>query len=84
MQVQVSPIKRVPLEVTKPAPLDLKPVQFHVMVQNGEPLYCVDTRNFTNLSNNIEQTQNRLDLDEQTIIQILHYYDEDLPTTVIK
>lgn len=84
MGVTVSPLKRETLKITPQPPLDLRPVQFHVFVQNGEPVYALDSQGFSNLSNNMEKIQNRLDQDEQTIVQILQYYDEDLPTTIVK
>ena len=75
VDVTMAPVERQPLEIATPQPLVLKPVQFHVFVQNGAPYYSLDTQDFSNLANNMEKIENRLDLDEQIILEQKNYYE---------
>src|ERR1035437_3528284 len=75
LNVTTTPVERAPLEILTANPLVLKPVQFHVFVKDGAPYYSLDTQDFSNLANNMEKIENRLDLDEQIILEQKNYYE---------
>ena len=59
VNVSTTPIKRTTLELPVQPPLTLKPVQFHVNVNNKVPSYCMNSQNFSNLANNMEDIKKK-------------------------
>ena len=75
VDVTTTAIKRAPLNLTIQNPLNLKPVQLKVKVENQVPNYCMSGQNFANMANNMEKIQNHLDIQKQQLEAQKHYYD---------
>ena len=76
--VLVAETERVSLNVSNPSPLRLRPMEWSVILQDGKPLYALDTEGFENLALNAEDTQNRLKLYDTIIKKYKEFYESPL------
>ena len=67
VDVTTTAVKRTPLNLSEQKPLNLKPVQFKVKVEDHIPNYCMSGQNFQNLANNMESVQGRLDIQKKQL-----------------
>jgi hypothetical protein len=75
VNVSTTAIPRTELKIVETKPLDLKPVHFHVVVENKKAHYVLDGQNFSNLAQNMEKVQNDIDMKRQQLEASKHYYD---------
>lgn len=66
---------RTALNLDKPEPLILQPVEFEIKKSEKETFYILDEKNFSNFMINQESLQNRIILDEMTIKSYIDYYE---------
>lgn len=63
------------LNVNQQKPLTLAPVHFTVKVDAGQPQFILTTKDYANLSIDLEQAQNYLDVQKKQLDDSKHYYD---------
>ena len=73
--VTTQAVHRQTLNIVVPKPLALSQVHFKIVIDptTHKPQYVLDGDDFTNLAQNMERIQDRLELDEKTIQAQKHY-----------
>lgn len=59
---------------------NLAPVNFRVIIIDGNSMYVLDEKNYSNLSNNMEKIQSRLNLYHNSIKEYKEYYSSESST----
>lgn len=72
-KVTVSQDSKPTLNLSKPAPLKMRKIEWAVPTDTG--LYCLDEKSFDNLTKNTVDIQNRLILDRTIIEKYKQFYE---------
>lgn len=76
-EITVTPDPKPVLQIPeKDIPLKLAPVEWRVVVLDGKAYYMLDTKNYSNLSKNMENIQSKLNVYKQSLDKQSQYYSK--------